>query len=52
MEGIQAAATDLSDAPESADGDFSSVAFYNKVSLSCIVCGQILPRQAKYTCLK
>ena len=31
MEGIQAAATDLSDAPESADGDFSSLAFYNKV---------------------
>lgn len=30
-EGIQAAATDLSDAPGSADGDFSSVAFYNKV---------------------
>lgn len=32
-EGIQAAATDLSDAPESADGDFSSMAFYNKVSM-------------------
>lgn len=31
VEGIQAAAADLSDAPESADGDFSSLAFYNKV---------------------
>ena len=40
VEGIQAAATDLSDAPDSADGDFSSVAFYNKVcydaTLACI----------------
>ena len=32
VEGIQAAAVDLSDAPDSADGDFSNVAFYNKVS--------------------
>jgi hypothetical protein len=30
-EGIQAAASDLSNAPDSADGDFSSLAFYNKV---------------------
>lgn len=36
VEGIQAAATDLSDAPDSADGDFSSLAFYNKVSLTRI----------------
>lgn len=32
VEGIQEAAKDLSDAPDSADGDFSNVAFYNKVS--------------------
>jgi len=30
VEGIQEAAKDLSDAPDSADGDFSNVAFYNK----------------------
>ncbi|KAL7518311.1 hypothetical protein ACHAWX_003156 [Stephanocyclus meneghinianus] len=30
VEGIQAAAADLSNAPASADGDFSSLAFYNK----------------------
>ena len=32
VEGVQAAAADLSNAPASADGDFSSLAFYNKVS--------------------
>jgi len=37
-EGVQQAAVDLSDVPDSADGDFSEVAFYNMVcSYCCLV---------------